>query len=251
MKKTQTIVDRERLGSDYIESKQDFSSVLSQVKQLSTTTWTNPWFYGPIGIAVFAVTISIVSLNPTNAKVASASPYEKDIVKKSAAVIEAKLATPIKEEAIEPEKEIKSKPQLQNVKTILIDNKVVVAENKSEIIEEVKSTPRSVVKIPVNNKYPHIEGVFTGEIELSDLFAKSGIQVNPIVKIVSFDFNYYDGKSNVVKQIDGNIIPNELHELIEKHNVGKMLFITNIKAVDDYNRIFTLPSINYKPILTE
>src|SRR5690606_18772269 len=82
MKKTQTIVDRERLSSDYIESKQDFSNVLSQVKQLPTSaTWNSPWFYGPIGIAVFAVTISIVSLNPSNAKVVDTQSQAPAIAK--------------------------------------------------------------------------------------------------------------------------------------------------------------------------
>ena len=252
MKRTQTIVDRERLGSDYIESKQDFSNVLSQVKQLPTSTWNSPWFYGPIGIAVFAVTVSIVSLNPTNAKVADVEQRDKEVVKP----LTAKENT-IKEvdESIEvvPE-EAKVNSSVEKVKKIIAatteieEKKEFIEEKKFSIVELEEVKPKVYRKIPLNNKYPHIEGVFTGEISLDDLFAETGIQLNPRVKVTSFEFNYFNGKSNVVDKIEGNTIPKHLHGTIEAYNVGQMIFITNIKAVDEMSRVFTLPSLNYKPL---
>lgn len=251
MKKTQTIVDRERLGSDYIESKQDFSNVLSQVKQLSTTTWNNPWFYGPIGIAVFAVTVSIVSFNPTIARVADIEPRDKEVVNP---LITQQNTVKEFDQSIEvvPE-ELKNKTSEVKVKKIIPtttsieEKKEYIDEKKFSTVELEKVEPIVSRKVPINNKYPHIEGVFTGEISLNDLFAETGIQLNPRIRVTSFEFNYFKGKSNVVQKIEGNTIPTDLLDVIELYNLGQMIFITNIKAVDEMSRVFTLPSLNYKP----
>lgn len=263
MKKTQTIVDRERLSSDYIESKQDFSTVLSQVKQLPTTTsWKSPWFYGPIGIAVFTVTISIVSLNPTNAKVAVNEPNKIDIKEKESPTEvpvleetkeqESVVETPVKiESEIEkPVKVAKKQKAIQEEPKKVEDlvAEISVKEAVSEKADPIKIQPVEKRKIPANNRYPHIEGVFTGEIQLSELFSENGIQLNPRVRITSYELNYFNGKSNVVQKIEGNTIPSDLHQVIEVYNLGQMIFITNIKAVDEMSRVFTLPSLNFKPV---
>lgn len=252
MKRTQTIVDRERLGSDYIESKQDFSNVLSQVKQLTTSTWKSPWFYGPIGIAVFAVTISIVSLNPTIAKDADLESREKEVIKPLMArqntVEDVKETIEVVPEEAKIKRSEKKMEKIIPTATPIEERKEYIEEQKVSIVELEEVKPKITRKIPLNNKYPHIEGVFTGEISLDNLFAETGIQLNPRVKVTSFEFNYFNGKSNVVDKIEGNTIPEHLHSTIEAYNVGQMIFITNIKAVDEMSRVFTLPSLNYKPL---
>jgi hypothetical protein len=255
MKKTQTIVDREHLSSGYIESKQNFSTVLSQVKQLPTTPWKNPWFYGPIGIAVFTVTISIVSLNPSSASISASEPIEQ---KESLPILSTKIDAP--SVAIQPT-EVKKDNSFEPINQFSIENKPVVQPNLAVSIQEnlqekqeveaaieVKKQAAELGKVAADNRYPHVNGYFTGEIPLNHLFSEKGIQLNPTIQVTSFDFNFFNGKSNVVKAIKGNSIPEELQFFIESHNVGKMIFITNIKAIDEYKREFTLPSINYKPI---
>lgn len=254
MKKTQTIVDRERLSSDYIESKQDFSNVLSQVKQLPTTTWNNPWFYGPIGIAVFTVTVSIVSLNPTIAKDVEVEHAKKDIVEPVLSQNTKEKESQVIEEII-PEKKnntsVVSKKEHDSTtnKPEAVPSETIQEEEKLAIIDIVEVAPVESRKVSVNNMYPHIAGVFTGEISLNDLFSETGIQLNPKVKVTSFEFNYFNGKSNVVQKIEGNQIPADLKATIELYNVGQMIFITNIKAVDERSKVFTLPSLNYKPVI--
>ena len=254
MKKTQTIVDREHLSSGYIESKQNFSTVLSQVKQLPTTTWKNPWFYGPIGIAVFTVTISIVSLNPSNASVSTTEPV---IQKQSLPHLSAKIDVNVVEEPAVVKNDnslVIERPVSAEKKRDVQPNLAVSIQDDPQVEQEVGAkieVEKQVVetrKVAVDNRYPHINGYFTGEIPLDELFSVKGVQLNPTIRIASFDFNFFNGKSNVVKAISGNVIPEELQNLIEIHNLGKMIFITNIKAIDEYNREFTLPSINYKPI---
>ena len=65
MKKFKTIVDREYLSSDYIESRQNFGQVLNEVNQLKPPVWKSAWFYGPVGISVLAVVVSIAGVDPT------------------------------------------------------------------------------------------------------------------------------------------------------------------------------------------
>lgn len=255
MKKIQTIVDREPLSSDYIESKQDFSTVLSQVKQLPTASWKSPWFYGPIGIAVFSVTISIVSLNPSSAKVVEVQPKEKEIAK-TIEQVETESATnevQVVKENIKEEVTSEIKKELPVLDQKALIETSVKAENNSEKsialpVEKSKEKVVVVRSVPENNKYPHIEGFFTDEIPADKLFSEYGIQLNSTVKITSFDFNYYNGKSNVVIPINGNKIPLSYQSDINNYNINRMIFITNIKAVDNYNRVFTLPSINFTPI---
>lgn len=269
MKKTQTIVDREQLSSDYIESKQDFNHVLSQVKLLPTANWKSPWFYGPIGIAVLSVTVSIVSFNPSNA-IASISEESKEEfkLKTTTSQIE-KQNNQIKKEVAE----VTTKTILVEVKEI--DNQIKVTEksnnktsdkeesvlakvseenSNTDQLENTISNTTTIVKdnkIPSNNKFPYIDGYFTGKIPVESLFDKKGILLNESVQVVSFDLNFFTGRSNVVNQIKGNKIPEEMRSMITNFNIGKTIFLTNIKAYDREGRMYTLPSMNLIPIVNE
>ena len=64
MEKVKILIDREPLSKDYIESKQNFGQVLSQVKQLKPPVWKSPWFYGPVGLAVVALSVTAVNSIP-------------------------------------------------------------------------------------------------------------------------------------------------------------------------------------------
>lgn len=266
MKKTQTIVDREQLSSDYIESKQDFGHVLSQVKLLPTANWKSPWFYGPIGIAVLSVAVSIVSFNPSNA-IASTSEMP---IKESKQVIEAsKLENQnfqLNEEDLDVITEIDNKEvnkQIKNAEKSTNETfdrselalvKVYEGDTKKEEVDNIVSNTNPIIeenKIPLNNKFPYIDGYFTGEIPLESLFNRKGILFNESVQVVSFDLNFFTGRSNVVNQINGNKIPEEMRSMIINFNIGKTIFITNIKAYDRNGRMYTLPSMNLIPVLNE
>lgn len=257
MKKTQTIVDREHLSSDYIESKQDFSNVLSQVKLLPSTTWKSPWFYGPIGIAVLSVTISIVSLNPTNAIASIDESDEKQSVinlnddkEKIDQVITKNKSSQVVEKNLIPSKEVVTTDNIKknDVKPLISKEDIAIQEVIDEVIENPVREVRVERKINVNSQFPHIDGYYTGQIPIENLFSEKGIVMNETVQVVSFDLNFFTGRSNVVNQIRGNKIPAEMYSMITNFNIGKTIFITNIKAFDKNGRSYTLPSINFTPI---
>lgn len=268
MKKTQPIVDRERLSSDYIESKQDFNHVLSQVKLLPTANWKSPWFYGPIGIAVLSVTVSIVSFNPSNALASNSKQQKEELKQKNQTssvnnqakeeIIDIKNETTSKivEEEVNPQKDIVEKST--NKPTIKEDKEdalaIIPKESSIEKVENTVLNSTTVVKeikIPSNNKYPYIDGYFTGKIPVESLFDKKGILLNESIQVVSFDLNFFTGRSNVVNEIRGNKIPEEMRSMITNFNIGKTIFITNIKAYDRDGRMYTLPSMNFIPVVNE
>ncbi len=253
MKKIQTLVDRESLDSDYIASKQDFESVCTQVKQL-TPTWKTPWFYGPVGLATLAVCFSVVTLSSSN--VSAKLDSEKEVL----------VAAPTQEAITEKTSEQPEKTAVAVVPSTSVEKQIQpsapsVNEDSEEIyqvpvieIVEENFAPAIEIVVPVvekrtvskDNTYPHIAGYFTGDLPVSILFDADGIQLREGIDIVSFDLNYYNGKGNVVESIRGNLIPENLKTIMENHNLGSMLFITNIKAVDEQNRLFVLPALNYK-----
>ena len=114
---------------------------------------------------------------------------------------------------------------------------MIEVEEHREVISEV--VPKK------SNPYPNINGVYTGEISIQT------IRDNKIScgdkEIQSFTLQYYDGKKEVVKAVIGNQIPEEICDLIEDHNWGSMIFLTEIVANDINGKKTTLPSMNFIP----
>lgn len=63
MKARKINLDRAPISSDKIESKQDFGHVVTNYKLIKPSFWTNPWFYGPVGLASFAIVVSLMMNN--------------------------------------------------------------------------------------------------------------------------------------------------------------------------------------------
>ncbi len=258
MKKVKTLVDREPLGSDYIASKQNFESICTQVQQL-TPTWKTPWFYGPVGLATLAVCISLVTVQSSSATekpTPQAQVLPKSDVPQKPEIIEEdkillvenadKVESPPIEKSVSTQAEVAKKEQVTLEKEVAEDINTQSKEREANIENKAQVITKRTV--PKDNRFPHIAGYFTGEVPVEALFDADGIQLREGYTIISFDLNFYNGKSNVVESYRGNVIPSELKTIIRNYNVGNMVFITNIKAIDEMDRIFVLPAINYKLI---
>ncbi len=256
MKKIKTLVDREPLGSDYIASKQNFESICTQVKQL-TPAWKTPWFYGPIGLATVAVCISVATVHSSSA---SEKPVPaKEVLTESVTEVDNDVIEVAQNEEHVAEQEILTVPEKVSVPKQNPETKSIAAVNTDKVIVSPKPTEKVNTKIvePIDpptvkrtvakdNRFPHIAGYFTGEVPVELLFDADGIQLREGFKIISYDLNFYNGKANVVQSYRGNVIPSDLKEIMRNHNTGNMVFITNIKAIDEIGRIFVLPAINFK-----
>ena len=70
-------------------------------------------------------------------------------------------------------------------------------------------------------------------------------------KITSFSLQYYNGKEDVVVNVDGNSISNDVCKIISQYNLNEMVFITKIKAINSEGLSTSLPSINLTPVNRE
>jgi hypothetical protein len=257
MEKIKTIVDREPVSSDYIEAKQDFGHVLSQVKNLKPPVWKTAWFYGPVGIAVVAVIVSITTLDPIieipteNASITihdeliehlnqpeSSTTVQVGSIQESSPPQVSYTATPIEESpAVLPQQEIEVEPiETQPTREVEVVN-VPIQTNRNA------SVPAPVRK----NRYPHIEYIFNGEdIPFETLSSENGIQLNDEIKIVAFDIHYnVEANSTETASVVGNKIPKRVLDKIKRYNIGYMIFITDVKGVDANGKVYSIDNINY------
>jgi hypothetical protein len=250
MEKIKTIVDRERLGSDYIESRQNFGKVLNEVNQLKPPVWKSAWFYGPVGMSVLAVVVSITAFDPPSSlamKNSEDNPDYKELIAhvKSESKTTSKTAITydntstlkeLQEEVSDPSSPIKNKP----VNTI--SNETVAKPNVTEEhTEEVKEDEKFIYK----GNFPHINGVFNGDITLNQLLNGDGITSNPNLTIKEFSISYFDGNDIVSSNVQGNKIPFEIGSKIKAFNIGEMIYITNIKAQHLNGALVSMSSLNY------
>ncbi len=268
MKKIKTIVDREPVSSDYIASKQDFGHVLKQVNQMSVPVWKSGWFYGPIGMAVVAVTISITTIDPASA---GASVETAAFAETSMASV---LPDPVEDHSASANPASTKTEQAQNTQeTIQVEDRVPQTVNRTEPApvshqetsaqEEVatglsasnKSIPQAervaeepaILHQPVSTKrkntLAHIESYYTGEIPVSAL--SSALEVNEDIRIVAFNVHYNGVSGTETASVIGNKIPENVIESIRRYNIGYMVFFTDIKGVTSEGKVISLLSMNF------
>lgn len=251
MKKIKTIIDREPVSSDYIASKQDFNNVVKQVEQLKSPVWKSGWFYGPIGMASVAVTISIARIDTTEAKTEVSeriiaqkedppSMREESIqvlnIEETSPQKREKPDIPTNEEAIEAPIEEKNTHLPTIVSNREADQQTVEKKSEYPVYEE-KPTVKRISTIP------HIGRNYTGNIAISEL--AQPITVNEMVEVVEFSIHFNTLNGTDSRHVQGNQIPEDVIESIKKYNNGYMFFINDIKGKKVDGAIISLLSMNF------
>lgn len=251
MKKVKILINREPLSKNYVQSKQNFGQVLSQVKKLKPPIWKSPWFYGPVGLAVVALSVTAVnSLPPDESnktiKLEAVLPLEqRKIEAETLAFISPKedLETSFREMSLKKIESEKSIPKVQKSEVVEVE------EITQPIITEIVKNTSPITEIPQQrplSNYPSINRVFTGEILITDLC--SNVIECKGAEITSFSLQYYNGAEDVVKSILGNSINHDICESISKYNRKSMIFITKIKGVNNLGQVISYPSMNLIPV---
>jgi len=250
MKKVNILIDREPLSRGYVKSKQNFGKVLSQIKPLKPPVWKSTWFYGPVGLAVVALTVTAVnSLPPDRSiktlKLEALLPLEQRKIE-----AETLAFVSLKEENTSFREITPEKSEPDEVKSMIqehVPEKVQEHVKPEIIIEQPISNPIIVIeKSRPLTKFPSINRVYTGEISLTDL-CSNGIECLDS-KITSFSLEYYNGYDDVVEKIQGNSIDVAICEVISKFNLNEMIFITQIRATVNGGQTVTYPSMNLIPV---
>ena len=251
MKKFKTIVDREQVSSDYIESRQNFGQVLNEVNQLKPPVWKSAWFYGPVGVSVLAVVVSIAGVDPS-ASIAMKNSEENPEYKALIAHVKQEDSQKINKTILSEETTtLNETPEViipvESPQVIIIPE--IEAEPSSEqelesIINETSLEIEEEEKYVYTGKFPNIEGVFNGDISVKQLLDGNGITSNPSLTITSFTINYFDGNDIASSSVSGNKIPLEIGMKIKTFNIGEMIYITDIKASDEDMNMMSLSSLN-------
>ena len=249
MEKLKILVNREPLSKDYVQSKANFGHVLSQVKNLKPPVWKTPWFYGPVGIATVAISLSVFAFKPIEKEkktsLHQSNVTESSIIKKKPILAVAssfELDSPSNEKTIPPKKngEVIEKEHKEILSSEEIPDEVsqelILIESEELIIEEKVLSP-----------YPNIEGVFTAEIPVDKLCSSTGI-VTSRAKVISFNIQYFDGREDVIERISGNSLSKTASNFIRRYNLKSMIFITKIIGITEEGNQITIPSLNYIPI---
>jgi hypothetical protein len=99
--------------------------------------------------------------------------------------------------------------------------------------------------------FPHIENVYSGEIDFKKLGSFLGIQNRLGWKVISFELNFECGKGTKQYTINQSTIPMDVLHEIKNCALGEMLFFTHIKALTKEDEVRYLIPFNLIPILYE
>lgn len=238
-------LDREQLSSAHIERKQNFQHVLKNAQMTKPPIWKSPWFYGAVGLSSIAITAISISefnneMNLNDKKTTLKSTVAETVKPPKATEQMATVnftAQPVKQKKDEAVKKIDPvtppKPELQKAD-------IIVSQNEDE--PEVLKTP-----VPkVYSDLPSIGGISNGRISVAKFAGAEKIECSEEFQIVSYNLQYFDGRSDLSVQINSDKIPSAIINDIVANNLDQMIFITGIKGIDAMGKIRNLPSMNLK-----
>lgn len=235
MNKIKTVLDRERLSSEFIQSKQDFDKVLSDAKVSHPGFWKTSWFFGVVGTASIVLTVTVISLDSITTAAPESGPETTSIAMMTAEKpIEKDFTNDRTAESVNSGKSVQ--PHSQQVK----DESVKTAPGANVDPEPVVPVPTANSEVDLNSQgnshkpahnsmMPHFGTVYTGKINTGELCNGKGLECNEEWAITSFDIQFYKGSESFSQSVRGNKIPENICEILNKsqHN---LLFITNISA---------------------
>jgi len=245
MKKNKTILDREPVSSDYIASHQNFGQVINQVNQLSVPVWKTGWFYGPIGMAVVAVVVSIATIDPASAESTAVSTSIASTSFKNSLVDQVEHP-PTRMEEVEldeaptPSPVVAPAPQVNQSSPVTV---VQVQEVTPEAPVRVDVTPSVTTNTGKKNVLPHIGNYFLGEIPVADLTMP--LECNEDIRIIAFNVHFNTTNGTETASIIGNKVPQKIVDVIKAHNIGYMVSFTDIKGKTSEGKVVSLLPMNF------
>lgn len=266
MEKIKVVLDRKKVSSEEIASRQDLNSVL---KGASTNVpiWKSGWFYGSVGLASVAIVAITATWNQsanvdtTNERVLTASLTDSNVITAVHEAIhkpETAVLVAADNEKEEAELDEKKAPAVKKVTEKKVakqaeesEDKVVEEMEVSTPVSETSVTPKanpSIAKVNgVVNKMPNIAGIYYGPIAIEKLCSNNRITSSPDIEITSFKINYNTMDGDVVKSVSGDIIPEDICSQLKRWNLNSTVFITEIRGVSTHGEVLMLSSMSLIP----
>lgn len=224
--------NRPKLSSSEIEKRQDFNSVLNQIKTVKPYLFKKILFYGTIGLTSIA---GIFILNSTTLKTSTKKIYGTKITLNKTLISKKSQQN---HKAINP-MILRNVPSRKVKASIFHETEIF--EQKTETTSEMKVERKKYQQ--TNSLLPKISGVEYGAISADQFLNAKKVEIASSTKIVSFNINYFKISNFIEKEIIGDELPDELkNEILTYHN-QLPVSITNIMCVDSNNQLNSLPSI--------
>lgn len=99
--------------------------------------------------------------------------------------------------------------------------------------------------------FPHIAGVFQGEIPFAYLTDSVGVATSVGWKVIGYEIHYNHGRVQKQIRVTGSSIPEQCIREIRQGSLGEIIFFTEIKAIDPKGKIVYLTPMHLTPILNE
>lgn len=255
MDKIKINLDREKLSSEYIHSKQDFKQVQSQVS-MQTSMFKSTWFYGTVGIASVATFVMITFSNSNPNTNDSNSTLSKKITldKKQETLDERKSANVFLASMNSTTAPIVNVSVAKTKKTPVVhlkEEEVLVAKVQEEIPTPVVVKKQEVATsaVPEKENYmPRISGVYNGEIALSKMCG-AGIDINSSVHVLNFTIHYSTNRGDRALVVEGNKLPISVCKEMQQYGIDQMIFITDIVGTDKNGRLLSFTSMNLTALM--
>lgn len=246
-------LDREKLTKDYIESKQNFESVLTTIKTSKSTIFKNGWFYGTVGFAGFATIVGfnvLLSNNETNENTATLNFKDTNVINiaKSINIAQSTISyedkMEVTNEAFVKVKEATKTPVPTQAKKSDIQTEIVNHE-KTElpVVNEVVKTPVTTIKSNAKINTPSISGVFNGDITW-EKFMQGEITLSDGFVVKQFSLYYASRAGDKTVTIDGAKVPQNIIKEIESIGLNQTIFITNIIAENNEHELIRCLSMD-------
>ena len=234
MEKIKTILDRKPISSEYINSKQDFGTVLNRVENLKTPIWKSTWFYGTVGVATVAIIVAAVTLTGGNEVEQKKNSGEPQVVASQMDHDESESNTP-KHQVHQPNTD------KDNVEVEVKDDKPVEFEkqnskSKQREAETYPKKEKTEVKVEsVEYGMPNIAGVSSGAVSINSICRSTGLNVDGGVLIYGYTIQYRSCARDVVAKIRGNLIPPSICSEIRDCGSNIEISFLNIDGRDRNN----------------
>jgi len=235
MKEFKVKLDRKKLSKEHIESKQNFDSVLAQIKAIKAPFWKSAWFYGSIGLSGIAVVVGYSfiqnkeELHETiNTQISSTNQIIEEDQVLDQSVIVAQIHEPLEvQKAIEkkiPNEKVEEVVAVKAISSIAAD----VLSNDKASVAELKDTKKVTTVI---STMPSIDGVFNGDISI-DRFSTGELKVGSDVKVTQFSIQYTSRNGDKTISVQGSEVPTEISNELKSVGLNQTVFITNVIAVN-------------------
>jgi hypothetical protein len=224
--------NRPELSSSEIEKRQDFNTILNQIKTVKPYLFKKILFYGAMGLSSIA---GIFILNSTTLKTSTKKTYGTKITLNK--TISSNKPLLINKD-VNPT--ISANKPLKSVINSTIE-KVNFQEQKVDFTPEIKIDTKQIQQ--TNSLLPRISGVEYGTISSDQFLNAKKVETSNSSKIVSYTINYFKISNFIEKEIIGDELPDELKNDILTYHNQLPVSITNIKYIDTSNQLNSLPSI--------